>query len=315
MNVGPFVKHTIDSMVEIAAGSKHYKTSKGTTRFRASRSVGGLGLFSIVLGLVFVFPAVFSTASYAIGWLILTALFGLLGLPLVVTAAVSKVWATPQGITYRNAVGASRSIRWEDIRYVYAYSMQGDIKLCGRYGNLKIGSYFAGFNHLKSLIEQARPGVFSAETVLASEDFRTSEGFAVFRQGMALTNVGIFLALLGAGAALLPTYDSMVQLLSKIALSGSFVLMGLYFMLDGLVSRVYLEPDRLVFRNFCGIRTAVDWQDIRKAGTRFTRDRSRREYLLVSGKNTKIKIKRNFIAYDLLKSEISRRSNRGPKEV
>jgi hypothetical protein len=307
MSTGSFVKHAIDAMVETAAGSKRYKTSKGTTSFRVSRGVGGLGWFSIAVGMIFVFPAIFSQEPYPLGWLILTALFDVLGLPLVITTAVARVRVTPQGITYRNAVGISRSMRFEDIRCAYACSLQGDIKLCGRYANLKLGSYFAGFSHLKALIEEAQPGVFGAEAVLASEDFRTAEGVAAFRQGMALTNVGLFIALLGVGAALLPTYDSMAQLLSKIAVSGSFTVMGLYFMLDGLVSRVYLEPDRLVYRNFRGAKTALAWQDIRKVSARFTRGRSRREYLLVSGKDYDIKIKRNFIAYDLLKSEIDRR--------
>jgi hypothetical protein len=306
MSTGAFVKHTIDMMVETAAGSKRYRTSKGTTTFRASRGVGGLGLFSIAFGAIFVLPAVLSETP---GWLILTALFALLGLPIVVTVMVSRVQATPQGVTYRNAIGVTRSLLWDDILCVYAYSMQGDIKLCGRQKPLKIGSYFAGFNHLKALIEKACPGVFSAEAVLASDDFRTAQGGAVFRQGMALTNVGIFLALLGAGAAFLPTYGSAAQLLSKILVAAFFLGMGLYYMLDGLVSRVYLEPDRLVCRNFLGAKTSIPWPDIAQVSPRVTHDRSRREYLLITSKDIRIKLKRNFIAYDLLRSELTRRRN------
>lgn len=80
---------------------------------------------------------------------------------------------------------------------------------------------------------------------------------------------------------------------------------GLYFILDGLVSRVFLAPERLVYRNFYGAKKVIPWRDIKRVSIRFTHDRSQREYLLVTEKKTKIKISRNYVAYDLLKVRYS----------
>jgi len=48
--------------------------------------------------------------------------------------------------------------------------------------------------------------------------------------------------------------DSLQNLTEKIPLFAGFSGGGLFFILDGLVSRVFLAPERLVYRNFCGAK-------------------------------------------------------------
>lgn len=306
MAVGPIVKHVIDAMADSAAKSEDFKTIKGTTVFHISKGVRGLGIFSTAVGLIFALLALFNVPPSWIGWLCFSALFDVLGLPLLIAAMICKVWVDTQRITYRNAVGISRSVPWEEIQCVYTNSIGGNIKICGRYRNLKIGSAYAGFNRLKKMIEQAHPSAFSAEAVLESEDFQAAQGVAAFRQSIAVTNVGIFIMLIGL-LGFIPSKETIAELMSKIILIVGMGTMGLYYTMEGLVSRVYLEPTRLVYRNFCGMKTAIAWRDIRHVSTCFTNDRSRREYLKVSRGKTVIKIKFTYIAYDLLKSEIKRR--------
>lgn len=246
--------------------------------------------------------------TWRLGCLCFAVLFGGLGLPIVLTLLIAQVRVDAEKLTCRNAIGISRSVYWPDIQCAYTTSIQGNIKICGKYGNLRIGSEYAGFNHLKALIEQAHPGAFSPESVLESKAFKVAEGIAAFRQAMGIINVGIFMVLLGSIVFLpLPAADTIENLIAKILLFVGFGTWGFYFILDGLVSRVYLEPERLVYRNFYGGKIAIDWRDIRKVRACVTRDRSKREYVLVSGNEIQIKIKRNYIAYDLLKSEIKKR--------
>jgi hypothetical protein len=146
-----------------------------------------------------------------------------------------------------------------------------------------------------------------AKAVLESEEFRAAGGVAVFRQSIVVVNVGIFIALLGL-LAFIPAKETPLNLLLKLLLIVGMGGAGLYFILDGLVSRVYLEPERLVYRNFCGAEKAIRWQDIRKVKTVVVNgDKGKWEYLLVSGDDMEIKITRNYIAFSVLKNEIDQR--------
>ncbi len=145
------------------------------------------------------------------------------------------------------------------------------------------------------------------KAVLESEDFKAAGGVAVFRQNIFVVNVGVFIVLLGL-LTLIPAEETIVNLLVKTGFVVGTGTTGLYLILDGLFSRVYLEPERLVYKNFCGIRKAIDWRDIRKVSTRvFDSENGMWQYLLVSGDDTKIKISWNYIAYGALRNEIKKR--------
>ena len=146
-----------------------------------------------------------------------------------------------------------------------------------------------------------------AKAILESESFRAAGGIAVFRQSIAVVNVGIFIALLGL-LAFIPAKETPINWLFKIIFIMGISGMGLCVILNGLVARVYLEPDRLVYRNFCGMKKAIIWRDIQHIKPRTIRNENGiYQYLLVFGKDTRIKISWSFIAYGLLKSEIKKR--------
>ncbi len=149
------------------------------------------------------------------------------------------------------------------------------------------------------------------KAVLESKEFREREGIAVFKQSTAVVYVGIFIALLGL-FALIPVKETFINIMLKAVLTVFFVAMGLRVILDGLISRVILEPKRIVYKNFCGVEKAICWQDIQKVRSRHVEtDNGFYEYPLVIGKDTKIKISWCYIAYGALRSEIQKRWKQG----
>ena len=145
------------------------------------------------------------------------------------------------------------------------------------------------------------------KSVLESEDFKAAGGVAIFRQSIAVVNVGIFVALLGL-LALIPAEETFLNMLVKITLIIGMGGAGIRLILDGIISRVYWEPERLVYRNFCGIKKAIYWQDIREVRSRHIETNNGfYEYLLVIGEDTKIKISWCYITYGALRSEIKKR--------
>jgi hypothetical protein len=145
------------------------------------------------------------------------------------------------------------------------------------------------------------------KAVLESKEFREGKGIAVFRQSTAVVYVGIFVALLGL-FALIPVKETFINIMLKAVLTIFFVAMGLRMILDGLISRVILESERIVYKSFCGVEKAIRWQDILKVRSRHVEtDNGFYEYLLVIDKDTKIKISWCYIAYGPLRSEIQKR--------
>jgi hypothetical protein len=145
------------------------------------------------------------------------------------------------------------------------------------------------------------------KAVLESEEFREAGGVAVFKQSPVVVYVGVFVVLLVL-LALIPTEKTFINIIIKALLAVFFGATGLRAILDGLIARVILKPEGIVYRNFCGMEQAICWQDVREVRSRHIEtDTGFFEYLLVIGEDTKIKISWCYIAYGALRNEIKKR--------
>lgn len=295
-----------------AAGAKDYEETNGTTIFRMSKLMGGLGGFSALVGAVFAVLAVMNVPPHIVGWIVLALLFGGLGLPLYIAYLVSRVYVDDEKITLRNSFGIRKHIFWRDIDCAYDVGIQHDIKICCDNGSMKVGAYFSGFNHLKALMEEHRPGVFAEGAVMASAGIKTSDG-AAFRRGKAIGNVGIFMVLLAVGAAAIPS-EGFGNAVGKVLLIAFFGGCGIYYLLSCYVSRVILDEKMIAYKNAFGMTRSIRWDDIRYANIRKEKGRDTREYIRVTGRDrTIIKIRADFCGYRVIKGVIRQHHPKGMK--
>jgi hypothetical protein len=309
---GQAAKVAISAIAAAAAGAKDYKKINGTTVFRMSKYMGRLGGFSVLAGAVFAVLAILNVPPHVIGWIVFALLFGGLGLPLFIAYVVSRVYVDDESITLKNSFGKRKQVFWRDIRCAYDVGVQHDIKICCSSGSMKIGAYFSGFKHLIALMEEHRPGVFAAETVMASPGVKTADG-AAFKRGKAIGNVGIFMVLLGAGPALIPS-EGIANAVSKVFLAAFFGGCGIYFLLSCYVSRVVLNAESITYRNAFGMTRSIRWEDIRYANIRREKGRDTREFIRVTGRDrTIIKIPADYCGYGVIKGVIRQRHPKGMK--
>lgn len=309
---GKVAETAVKFIAASAAGAKDYKTTNGTTVFRMSKHMGRLGGFSSLAGAVFVLLALLNVPPHVIGWIVFALLFGGLGLPLFIAYLVSRVYVDDESITLKKSFGKCRQVFWRDIRCAYDVGIQHDIKICCDSGGMKIGSYFSGFNHLKALMEEHRPGMFAAETVMASPGIKTAQG-AAFRRGKAIGNVGIFMALLAVAVAAIPS-EGIANALSKVLLIAFFGGCGIYYLLSCYVSRVVLDAEGITYKNAFGMTRSIRWEDIRYANVRKEKGRDTREYISVTGRDrTIIKIRADYCGYKVIKGVIKKRHPKGMK--
>ncbi len=279
------------------------------TVFRIYGGIGKLGAFASFLFVVFALLAVFNTPPHIICWLIFAFFFGFTGIPLLTVYLVSRVFTDDDKIIFRNTLGITRQIPWRDVRCVYVYTMNGDIKVCGNAQSFKIFSGFAGFSKLLSQIKEHCPSAFDTEAVLKWKDFRTKNGAQVFHMKKPVAVTGSILVLMAAtvvvfapDALFKPLFGS--SFLAKMLTAAMFGVPGCYLILLGCVSKLYISEDGIAKRNWFGTKHQIRWQDIRSVQVR---KGNNPESLRVKAKGNVISVSIHFYGYAIIKELIEKR--------
>ena len=122
--------------VKAAVGKKQFAIDGDTVVFGVYRFIIAIGLVSVLIaaGAAFI-PDI-------TGKIIMIALFGLLGIPLLLYGLFARLYVDAEKIVYRNPVGIEKQIYWRDITSVYTASMQGDVRVCSD------NTYIVVYSHL-----------------------------------------------------------------------------------------------------------------------------------------------------------------------
>ena len=164
--------------VQDALKKNVFRLESGQLVFQAQRFVIIIGLISVLIagGAAFI-PDI-------AGKIILMALFGVLGIPLLLYGLFARMYADAEKIVYRNLVGIKKQIYWRDVKAVYVASMHGDIVICNDDTRIILYSYYRGCEFIECLIEMFVPEACDTQSVLKvskSKEIRNEKDTTVFR--------------------------------------------------------------------------------------------------------------------------------------
>lgn len=283
--------------------SKYYRKKEGILVFRSKAFVGAAGLFILFIMLA-MFIADPEDSSKLAGRLFLGAVFGFSGMYLLLTCIISRVYIRNESITMRNVFGMKRSIPWGDLKAVYRASQPGAVKVCSEKNEILIYSYFKGLPIIKSLLEKFCPEAFNIESLLSSavipRSYRKKNGALVFRiNKLAAAFITLFL-LIALGPVITPLEKFAPlggsQLASKLAVI-ALPVPALLILLYCLSIRVIIDPGKIEYKSFIGIKKVISWKDVTCCGT-FVRNRNL--HLKVCSSDRKIVVSGIFSGFELM---------------
>lgn len=281
-----------------------YKEEDGVLIFRVSALIGAAGLVGILIMLA-MFIIILADSSQLGAKLFLAALFGLLSLPLFLTYIVSRVYIDAESITLCNALGKKKSIPWDDLKAVYTASQQGDIKICSEKAEILIYSYFKGSCLIEALIDKFCPEAFGINALLGSsvipKSYRKKNGALVFRTNKVIAGTSVLFLLFVLFIAFLPPerFEPMgdSRLAAKLAVIAFFAIPSLILLLYSFVRRVYIDSEKIKYRNIIGLKKEILWRDAKDCETVFN---DLGECLKVNGPDKTIIIGKGFSGYELI---------------
>lgn len=288
--------------------SKHYRKSKGILVFRARAYVGAAALFLLFVMLA-VFIADAKDPSRVAGKFIIGALFGALGLYLLLSYILPRVYLGAESITVRNAMGLKISIPWDDVKAVYKAS-PGAVNVCSEKDEIMIDSYFKDLQLIKLLLEKFRPEAFKIESLLRSavipKSYRKKDGALVFRVNKLVAAFIILFMLIALGTALTPVEEFVPlwgsQLASKLTVVAVPAIPVLLLLLYCLSLRVTIDSEKIEHKSFSGIK-GICWKDVIH---RETYVRNRNLHLKLFSRDKSIVLSGIFSGFELMMDIINK---------
>lgn len=292
-----------------AVNTKQFKVNGGTIVFRVSRFIGGLGLLSILIavGVAFI--------PDQPGKIVLMALFLMLGVPLFLYAVFAKLYLDDEKVTYRNPIGIKKHIQWQDVRAIYTASVQGDLLICSDNTTITVYSHYKGFIYIYQLLTELVPEAFGEESALNAKNpkaFKKSNGMNVFSIQGIVKVLGIFFMLFMIGAVFFIPAQQVTppimgsHFLAKVTLVSIMALPTSFLFLYGFVTKLYLDKERIIHRNWLGLTKRICWKDVDCVCSSSVD--SSREWIKVYGNGKRFKIDTSFNGYNIIEEMIMRRS-------
>lgn len=254
LNTGLFIA----SVVAKAAGkSKRYKIQPdGTIVFKLHAAVG-----------VYSFIGTLGTAALAFipditGMLLMVGMIGPLFVPYFLYYLFARIYISDEKIVYRNLAGRRREIAWKDLNAAVSVGVFGDHMLYGGGETIRLFPYFSGFPVVLDLIRQYRPEAFDPEYALAHASEFRQQGTRghVFRWFKGFRTAGLIIIWYGCVIMLMPTDYN--QLGIKLALISVFLIIGLMFFLPCLTMRLYIDDEKIMYRNVFAVTKQAHWDDV-----------------------------------------------------
>lgn len=284
--------------------SKYYSKKKGILIFRAKAYVGAAGLFILFIMFAMLIARAEDPSKIA-GKLFLSAVFGSSGLYLILIFIVSRVYIGAESIAFRNAFGMKKNITWDDLKAVYKASQEGAVKVCSEKNEIMIYSYFKGLPLIRALLEKFRPGAFDIESLLESAaipgSYRKKNRNLVFRVNKLIGVFIILFILIALGPALSsmekfePIWGS--QLAAKLAVVAFPAVPVLLILLYCLSIRVSIDPEKIEYKSFFGLKKEISWKDIISCETYV---RNRNIHLKLCSLDRKIVVSGIFSGFELM---------------
>lgn len=310
-----------------AAKSDKYKIKGMSVTFRAVASYGIFGIVSTAVGIGAAF------IPELIARIVFMAVFGLLGILIMLYGFVMQLTLDPERITYRGPLGLKRQILWRDVQSITVVSAENpDLMIRSRNGRIRVFGYLAGFNDIKKLLLSRSPASFDTETALDTGDsnlLQKEYGAHVFKLKKLSVILGFIMILFALSGVV---YSHLVYRQTDITLFAAIpavIVGGLLMLMYGFVTRLYIRDDRLVYRTFFFHEKSMLWEDItsvlvsgepqheliiiesKKAPlweeSVFVSDVRRHKRAKARSKTTRIKIRIDFKGYPLLKALILKR--------
>ncbi len=282
-----------------AAKSNKYEIEGYSVTFRAAASYGIFGILStaVAIGTAFI--------PDLIPKLILSGIFGILGMLIILYGFVMRLTLDPERIAYRGPFGLKKQILWRDVKSVSVVSPEyGDILVNGRNTRIRIFAYLVGFPEIKKLLLCRFPSSFDAETTInagSSSLLQNEFGSDVFKLKKLSVIVGLFCIIFALSGVL---YSLLVNPQTDIVLFAGFpavIIGGLLLMMYGFFTRLYVRKEKLIYKTLFLREKTIRWEDITSIALR---GEPQHELLEVCSSNTRMKIRIDFKGYPVIKALI-----------
>ncbi len=285
-----------------AANSDKYKIDGMSVTFRATPSYGVVGIFGAAasIGCAFI--------PDLVPKLILSGIFGILGVLIILYGFVMRLTLDPERIVYRGPFGLKKQMLWRDVESVTVVSAEyGDMLISGRQGRIRIFAYLAGFPEIRKLLLGRFPASFDAQAAIEAGDsslLQKEYGAGVFKLKKLSVILGfsmVALALSGVVYSYLvnPQTDFALYVCIPAAIVG-----GLLMLMYGFFTRLYIRDDVLVYRTLFFREKSMRWEDVTSI---MVSGQPQHELIILQSKITRIKIRIDFKGYPLLKALILKR--------
>lgn len=285
-----------------AAKSDKYKINGHSVTFHATKSYGIFGICSTVIAIGCAFIPDLAAK------LVLMAIFGVLGVLILLYGFVMRLTLDPERIIYRGPFGLKKQILWRDVQSVSVIAPEyGDLMINSRDARIRVFAYLAGFNDIKQLLTSRFPASFDAEAAVeagSSHLLQKEFGSNVFKPKKLSTVVGFSLIILALSGVL---YSLFVYPQTDIAFFVGipvYVIAGVLMIMYGCLTRVYIRDDRLVYRTLFLREKMIRWEDIISAAVL---GEPKHELIEIRSGSTRIRVRIDLKGYPLIKALILKR--------
>ncbi len=282
----------------MSSNAKHegeYIPLKGQEVFRVQRFVLVIGLIglmaSIGVGIVTI-----NNSSQLFTNLFLVLFFALLGIPIIVSSIVIRLYVDTEGIEHRNGLGIRKRINWRDVKAVIYTATTNIIIIYTEREKIKLEPVYRDYDRLAELVIQACPDAYNRRdlTKVMSLGVRTKGEITIFRRRRLYGFFSIILLMVAIGFQLTPATQSHVIMFL-------YGVPGLFMFLSFAIARTYTDNEKIVYKNLIGLKKQIRWEDVRSV------ENVTRSGLIIKGCNKKIKVSWGFAGYELLCDIVSER--------
>ena len=253
----------ITQFIEAGVYSKRdFKCKKGMYRFRCSHYVGLMGIVCLLFVLGTTYSAI-TDASQRGAAIFVSVLFAVPSIPTLLLYLVAKVWLGEDKLVTRNLIGIKKTIYWRDITETYQSRDGGEFIV--RAGKKKVWLYtfFKGSCIIESVVEEkTRENPHNIKSRNEYEKFVREDGTVILRGRKLYAVIGIAILLCTIGCIFLSVEG---QWIAKAVVVALFAILGTWILLFYLMLRLYMDAEKVTYRNTFGITKKIRWVDFKHA--------------------------------------------------